>query len=122
MTQSTNRLGQLGEDLAAGYLEQHGYRIIARNWRTSLADVRGEIDVVAMHGATLVFCEVKSRRNAVADAYDAVTWSKQRQLRRLAGLYLSRHPHHGDLRFDVIAVTWPRHRDTAAINHIQSAF
>src|SRR5688500_10776868 len=99
MTQTTNRLGRLGEDLAARYLEQAGFRIVARNWRTSVVDVRGEVDVVALDGPTLVFCEVKARRSVVDDAFAAVTWSKQRQLRRLAGLFLAQASHNGDVRF-----------------------
>ena len=123
MTQSTNRLGQLGEELAVRHLEDSGYRVLARNWRAALGDVRGEVDIVAAQGHTLVFCEVKSRRRSVSDsAFAAVTWTKQRQLRRLAGLYLMDQQPWADVRFDVVAVTWPATGGPALVDHIQGAF
>ena len=123
MTQSTNRLGRIGEDLAARHLESQGYRILARNWRTSAADVRGEVDIIAVTGRTLVFCEVKSRRRSICDdAFAAVNWTKQRQLRRLAALYLAGVEGHADVRFDVIAVAWPPGGGVADLQHIAEAF
>lgn len=123
MTQSTNRLGRLGENLAVRHLQDAGYRILARNWRTSIGDVRGEVDIVAAHGRTLVFAEVKSRRRTVCDdAFAAVTWSKQRQLRRLAGVYLAHQEGWVDVRFDVLSVTWPTAGGAAVIDHIVGAF
>jgi putative endonuclease len=123
MTASSNRLGRIGEDLATRYLQDLGYRILDRNWRTSVDAVRGELDIVAQDGRTLVFCEVKSRRRTpFDDAFAAVTWSKQRQLRRLAALYLAREHGGVDVRFDVIAVAWPASGGAAAVDHIQGAF
>lgn len=123
MTASTNRVGRIGEDLAARHLEGLGYEVVSRNWRTSAQGVRGEIDIVARHGSTLVFCEVKSRRRTVCDdAFAAVTWSKQRQLRRLASLYLSGGDWRPAVRFDVVAVTWPAAGGAAVIDHIVGAF
>ena len=123
MTQATNRLGRIGEDLAVRHLEQLGYRILSRNWRAAAGDIRGEIDVVAQDGGCVVFCEVKARRRTVVeDAYAAVTWTKQRQLRRLAALYLASRPDPVDVRFDVVAVAWPRAGGAATVEHIAGAF
>lgn len=123
MSDSTNRLGRLGEDLAVRHLQTLGYRIVARNWRAASADVRGEVDVIAEDGASLVFCEVKSRRQAVFDnAFAAVNWSKQRQLRRLAALYLAGRTERVDVRFDVVAVALPVGGGAAAVEHIAGAF
>lgn len=123
MTASSNQLGRIGEDLAARHLEDRGYSIVARNWRTSIDDVRGEVDIVAVDGRTLVFCEVKSRRRTSCDdAFAAVTWSKQRQLRRLAALYLAAAGGGVEVRFDVIAVSWPRSGGAAVVDHIAGAF
>ena len=47
-----------GERLAAEHLVRRGYRILERNYRTRW----GELDIVAFDGATLAFCEVKTRR------------------------------------------------------------
>jgi putative endonuclease len=54
--------GAIGEDLAHGYLRRRGCNIVARNYRTRSG--AGEIDLVAWHGATLVFVEVKTRKTA----------------------------------------------------------
>lgn len=123
MTAASNQLGRIGEDLAARHLEDLGYAIVARNWRASVEAVRGEVDIVARNGQTLVFCEVKSRRRTVCDdAFAAVTWSKQRQLRRLAALYLAANGRADDVRFDVVAVAWPAAGGAAVIDHIPGAF
>lgn len=123
MTASTNRVGRIGEDLAARHLERLGYVIVERNWRTAVEAVRGEVDIVARQGRTLVFCEVKTRRRTLCDdAFAAVTWSKQRQLRRLASLYLGAVDERVDVRFDVIAVAWPMGGGGAAVHHIAGAF
>ena len=55
----TARFGQWGERMAAVYLRDKGYEILARNFRT----VRGELDIVAARDGTIVFVEVKSRRS-----------------------------------------------------------
>jgi putative endonuclease len=123
MTTATNRVGRIGEQLAVVHLEALGYRIEARNWRTSVVDVRGELDIVARDGDILVFCEVMSRRRTVCDdAFAAVTWTKQRQVRRLAALYLAGRAGGVDARFDVVAVAWPATGGAAVIDHIKGAF
>ncbi len=123
MTASSNQLGRIGEELAARHLEGLGYEIVARNWRTSVQGVRGEVDIIARDVSTLVFCEVKSRRRTeCADAFAAVTWSKQRQLRRLAALYLVDGPGGLNVRFDVVAVAWPAAGGAAVVDHLAAAF
>ncbi len=96
-------VGRYGEDLAARRLEALGWRVLSRNWRCRL----GELDIVAVDGAELVFVEVKTRRSdAFGGALAAVTPNKLRRLRLLAGQWLAEHdgPHHG-IRIDVVAVT-----------------
>ena len=55
-----NNIGRWGEQKAAEYLEQHGFRIIWRDWR----DGHRDIDIVAIDADCLVVVEVKTRRNA----------------------------------------------------------
>ena len=50
-------LGRYGEDVAARYLQDAGLVLIDRNWRGR----SGEVDLVALDGAILVICEVKTR-------------------------------------------------------------
>jgi len=103
MTDERRQWGNRGESLASDILQQHGYRILARNVRTPL----GEIDLVARHGDALVFIEVKLRRSLrYGTPAEAVTYSKQQRLRRAAQYYLRRQPGQtAPIRFDVVAIT-----------------
>lgn len=92
--------------------------VVARNWRCARGDVRGELDVVARCGPLLVFCEVKARRGAGRDPLVAVTPQKVLRLRRLAAAYLAERPHAGDVRFDVVAVSWPGRGDEPQVVHV----
>ena len=97
--------GRRGEERAARFLEQSGYRIRERNWRCPA----GEIDLIAESGEYLVFVEVKTR--SAQDAYApelAMTKRKQRRVRQLALRYIER-AFHGQVpplqpRFDVVLV------------------
>ncbi|MBI4011164.1 MAG: YraN family protein [Candidatus Rokubacteria bacterium] len=100
----TRPVGQLGEEVAARFLEARGFRILARNLRSRL----GEIDLVARDGATLVFVEVKARRGPASEPPQvSVDGRKRSRLARLALDYLAREWLR-DLacRFDVVAVTF----------------
>ena len=71
--------GKWAEDLVSRWYEQHGYLIVARNWRCK----RGELDVVAHKDRVLVVCEVKARAsNAFGTPAEAVTLAKQLKVRR----------------------------------------
>ncbi|MGO1389521.1 MULTISPECIES: YraN family protein [Brachybacterium] len=114
---TTSELGSAGEDLAAEHLVACGWQIIERNLRLS----QGELDIVALAHTTLVFVEVKTRRTFVAGVPQAaVTPSKLRRLRRLAGEYLmERSTPHRDVRIDVVAVH--AHLDgTFSLEHLEA--
>ena len=71
--------GKWAEDLVSRWYQQHGYVIVARNWRCK----RGELDVVACRDAVLVVCEVKARAsNAFGTPAEAVTLVKQLKVKR----------------------------------------
>jgi putative endonuclease len=95
-------LGRIAEDAAARYLQSHGYAILDRNYATA----QGELDIVARHGAEMVFVEVKSRTSAdIATPADAVTAAKQSRLLRLARAYLAaKVKTEMPCRFDVVEV------------------
>ena len=116
---TTLELGSLGEDIAATYLTDQGFRVLDRNWRCR----EGELDIVARDGAALVFCEVKTRSAAgFGHPVEAVTAVKRRRLRQLARAWLDAHDHHApDLRFDVIGVLVP-HSGPARVTHLRNAF
>ena len=95
-------LGKAGEDRAALWYIEHGYRIVRRNWRCA----HGEIDLILCDPRDFIFCEVKTRRtDRMGHPAEAVTPAKQLQVRRLAAEYLYRHScgHHG-IRFDVATI------------------
>jgi putative endonuclease len=102
MTRARQVLGAAGEDLSAAWYEARGYRVLARNWRCR----EGELDLVMRQGATVVFCEVKTRTSlAFGSPLEAVTPVKQRRIRRLASAWLHETGGHAtNVRFDVAAV------------------
>ena len=103
--------GWLGESRAARYLKKQGMRVEARRFRGG----RGEIDLVARDGSTLVFVEVKTReKGRLGDGAKAVDADKRRRLRSAAQAYLTVHPAQ-DVRFDVIEIT------AAGLRHIRGA-
>ena len=110
MTTLRQQRGQDGEDIAARHLETLGYRLIARNWRPNRKDgpggIRGEVDIIARHGKTLCFVEVKARSSDRFGApQEAVTAAKQRQISRLANAYLAlQRIDDVPCRFDVVEV------------------
>jgi putative endonuclease len=95
-------LGRRGERAAEKYLRLNGYRIVARNFRATGA----EIDLVAMDGDTLVFVEVKTRRSRDAGApEEAVDERKPTRMRRAAQVFATRYrADDSTMRFDIVAV------------------
>jgi len=93
-----NQAGARAEQLCAELLQGAGLRILARNWRCR----HGEIDLIAEEGRTLVFAEVRYRRNSrFGGAAESITDAKQARLVAAAGLYLAGRPQ-ADCRFDVL--------------------
>lgn len=94
--------GTVGEAIAAGFLEQRGYRILERNYRCP----RGEIDLVAWDDVTLVFVEVKARRRTtLPGALDSINRRKQRRMFYAAEHFLAtRGLSPRETRFDVVVV------------------
>lgn len=112
-------LGELGEDLAAKSLKKKKISIISRNYRQN----NGEIDIIAEDGDDLVFIEVKTRSNTkYGTPGEAVNFSKQQQIIRVAREYISRHNlFHKNIRFDVITVLLMKN-ETPEIELIKNAF
>jgi putative endonuclease len=112
-------LGRWGEQAVAEWLEQQGYRLLARNWRRR----EGELDLVAMEGTTLVFIEVKTRRSESFGApEESVDERKQRQLVLLAQRYLDENATlaFDQCRFDVVVVDLTGSRPR--FRHYRNAF
>lgn len=110
---STQVIGKRAEDLAARFLEQRGLAILARNFRCR----GGEIDLVCRDGKSLVFVEVRLRRNAhYGGAAASITARKQKRIILAARHYLAACAGaDADCRFDCIlldsdanAIEWER--------------
>jgi putative endonuclease len=99
---SRQRLGRLGEDVAARYLQRSGWRILDRNVRCPA----GELDIVADDGTSVVFVEVRTRSGAGFGApEETITPAKTRRLLRCAMTYLASKQVLGrDWRVDLIAI------------------
>lgn len=95
--------GDRYEQLAVGYLEDHGYSVIERNFRCRM----GEIDIVAKEGGYLVFAEVKYRSGkGQGEPLEAVNFRKQQQICKAADVYRVKHGIADTVpcRFDVVGI------------------
>lgn len=114
------RTGRLGELAALVLLVLKGHRVRHRNWTCPA----GELDLVAERRGVVVFVEVKTRSSrGFGGALAAVDDRKQRQLARVAALYLS----HFELwqrpcRFDVVAVERVGGLLPWRVRHVRDAF
>src|SRR5688572_806836 len=101
-THDKQTAGKQGEELAAEALQRMGYAILACRYRTRY----GEIDIIARDEETLVFVEVKARKDdRFGTAAESVSGWKQRRIAAMALDYLSRiHQPDALCRFDVVAI------------------
>lgn len=111
-------IGAKGEELAARFLEDKGFEIVERNYRAR----RGEIDLIARDGETLVFVEVKlDRTGRFGQPEGWVDGKKQRQIAKTALRYLQENRLvDAGCRFDVVAISIGRAKTN--ISHIPDAF
>jgi len=95
-------LGAQGERAAERFLRRQGYTIVARNYRCR----SGEVDLIALDRATLVFIEVKTRAQpGFGTPFESVHRRKQRQIQRAAQQYIAENRlDDRDARFDVVGV------------------
>ncbi|MGE5094194.1 MAG: YraN family protein [Betaproteobacteria bacterium] len=104
------RAGDGAEERAASFLQRHGVRIVARNYRTRL----GEIDLVGYEGGTLVFVEVRLRSGSrFGGGAESVDLRKQRRIVMAARHFLMALGREPPCRFDVVSLqrdapTWIR--------------
>lgn len=118
MSAARQRLGILGERVAARWLRRAGWRIVAHRFRNG----RRDLDLVAERGGTVAFVEVKARRgDGFGGPVEAVTWRKQRELTRSANVWIDRFGATGqNYRFDVVGVLFTP--DSVRVRHVEDAF
>jgi len=112
------RLGDKGEELAAGFLKKNGYKIICRNYRVKL----GEVDIIAEDKDVVCFIEVKTRlSNRFGLGKEAVSEAKQRKIAKVALSFLrERKALNKKARFDVVSVDCSAFK--AKLDLIKNAF
>ena len=100
-TKSKKSIGDSGEQIALLFLENHGYKIINKNWRFK----HKEVDIIAQKDGKVIFIEVKTRSNPYFEPpSQAVTIKKQRLLIEAANQYLIQNQIDMESRFDVVSV------------------
>ncbi|OYY73256.1 MAG: YraN family protein [Gammaproteobacteria bacterium 28-57-27] len=113
--------GQAAEQAALEHIQRHKLRLVTRNF-----NVRGgELDLVMLDGATLVFVEVRLRnRSGLVSAVESVSLTKQRRLIHAAQCFLAAHPEHAarPCRFDVIGIQHSIGMSTQTLEWQKNAF
>lgn len=101
---SKRTIGNQYESLAKGYLQRQGLTFIEANFNTKV----GEIDLIFKQAQTIVFVEVKYRKNSFyGDAAEMVSPAKARKMIKTAYLWLAKQGYNAcntAIRFDVIAI------------------
>ena len=107
--------GCTGEAAAALFLEEKGMHILEKNFRSS----RGEVDIIALDGETIVFTEVKTWSSYGIDVLEqALNYKKQHKIIETSKYFLSLHREYRymAIRFDVVFIS------PGGITHLASAF
>ncbi len=118
-TDLAKKLGRKGERWARRLLQRAGYRHLASNYATT----RGELDLIMQAADTVVFVEVKTRRNEdIAPVEAAVTAAKQRRMTAAAKQFIQKRGLHDcPCRFDVVTVLMDE-RNKPQLTHYPNAF
>ncbi|MDR0982532.1 MAG: YraN family protein [Culturomica sp.] len=106
--------GNKGEDVALTYLENCGYRLLARNWRTG----HKEVDLIFEGEEMIVVVEVKTRAKAnEINPEELLNGKKIENLLRAGEAFLKTNHLHKELRFDLVIVD----SSNFSVNHIKEA-
>ncbi len=116
------KTGQEAEELALAYLKKQGLKLVARNFSCR----SGELDLVMRDQETLVFVEVRYRRQQrYGSSAETITREKQRKLIKAAQYFLARQQKTASpaCRFDVMAAR-PDNNDKTSLyfDWIKNAF
>lgn len=110
-------LGHQGEDIAARYLEEHGYNVLDRNWRSG----HKELDLIVTKESVLVIVEVKTRTSTdYGDPWSFVDEKKIRRTVHAADAYIRLNRIDLDVRFDIVSISIED--GDFKVEHIEQAF
>ena len=105
--------GNKGENLAVKFLQEKGYKILTRNFRSHF----GEIDIIAEKDGITIFVEVKFREgNSYGKPNEAVSNQKIKKIIKTANFWIAKIGEEIPCRFDVITISSDK------IKHIENAF
>ena len=108
--------GKKGEAIAADYLEQKGFKIIARNYRYK----HSEIDLIARNNNFVIFVEVKTRNSSAYGEPEAfVNSHKAAKILEGAEHYTFVNKWEGNIRFDIVSV---KPGNPPEVVHFEDAF
>ena len=94
--------GDYGEEIAVSYLEDEGYQVLTRNYKTRY----GEIDIIAMDGKELTFVEVRTfSKGSYVEPEESVFKRKRRKIINTARMYITENKTDCGCRFDVIGIS-----------------
>jgi putative endonuclease len=112
-----NELGEKGEQLAVEYLEQHNYKILARNYRY----LKAEVDIIAQKEGVLAAIEVKTRSSTeFGNPQDFINPKKIKLLVSAVDNFVIENDLDIEVRFDIIAII--KEKNTFQIEHLKDAF
>ncbi|MEW6089110.1 MAG: YraN family protein [bacterium] len=95
--------GNFAEEEACNLLTREGYKILERNFRFK----HQEIDIIALDRETLVFVEVRSRKEGQCPPEDSIGWRKKKNIIRVAQFYLKKKSLNDfSCRFDVVVILY----------------
>ncbi|MCW8922318.1 MAG: YraN family protein [Gammaproteobacteria bacterium] len=109
MNQTSHNIGQRAESACCDYLTQQGLKLVVKNYHGH----RGEIDLVMQDGNTLVFVEVRYRKNSFyGNGQESITSQKQQRILNTAEEYLQNETKLKNARIDVVAMSQkPQNKD-----------
>ena len=116
---STILAGKHAEHYATRFLIDQGLKLVERNWRCRY----GEIDLIMLDRATLVFVEVRYRKSTTfAEPLESVNRAKQQRIIATAHAFLQKNSswQEHDCRFDVVAAK--SSNQTYSFDWVQHAF
>jgi len=123
MKTQKQKIGKIGEDIAAKYLISHDFKVIYRNYRIKF----GEIDIIAKKNQEIIFVEVKTRKKVIGNMFgfpeEAVD---KRKLTKISNtgihfLHKFQYSQNTKWRIDIISIELNWKTRIAKIKHIKNA-
>jgi len=124
MTPNSKEIGEIGERVASKYLEEKGYKILARNFFKTANGLKiGEIDIVAQKGDAIIFFEVKALSNEAGFAPESkIDFQKQEKISKIAQIWLDENniPQESLWQIDALSIIFNFSSRKARIRHFEN--